>query len=118
MKVISAANYTSRTVVRVCLNPDAPEWLHVIGDVEKDIAGDPVLGPDGVPIIIQRVTPPPGHNGQTCHNCRYNWVVRELVFDGAEYASKSADELWELVCLACRPGLVPEVITDLIGRSD
>lgn len=118
MKIINATNYDSRTVVRVCLNPDAPEWLHVVGDVEKDLAGEPMVGIDGEPSIIRSSMPPPDHTGETCHNCRYNWVVRELVFDGAEYADKSADELWELVCLACQPAAVPEVITDLVGRSD
>jgi len=118
MRVIKAVQYESRTVVTVCLNPDAPEWVHIVGDQWRGPDGLALWNDDGSPRRIVSALVPDGETGETCHNCRYNWVVQEVVFDGLEYAELSADELWELVCHSCRPAGIPRMIVGLVGRSD
>lgn len=118
MEIIKATNYGFRTVLLVLMNPGEPEWIHRVGSPLRDDVGA-IVHDDAGKVAV--VPPPPADHvfdGTVCHNCRYNWVVRELIFDGAEFADKSADELWELVCVACRPAPSPEEVVGLVGRSD
>ena len=94
-----------------------PEWVHVVGEQARDSSGQLIWSPDGTPLLIESSEVKSAETGDTCHNCRHNWVMRELIFEGVEYADKSVDQLWELVCLACQPATVPEVIDGLVGRS-
>lgn len=117
MLVIKATDYGARTVVRVALNPDDPEWVHVVGAPLRDSSGAVILESDGSERLVVSPTVPSGETGTTCHNCRYNWDVRELIFDGPEFEDLSADELWALVCERCEPASRPVPITALLGRS-
>lgn len=118
MLVIKATDYGTRTVVRVALNPDDPEWVHAVGAPLRDSSGTVILEPDGSERLVVSPDVPVGETGATCHNCRYNWVVRELIFDGPEFKDLSADTLWELVCERCEPASLPVPIIALLGRSD
>jgi len=84
MKVIKATEYPEifRTVLRVCFNPDDPEWVHKIGKQRKDIDGELMVMEDESPMFITSSDIEPDCTGETCHNCKYNWEVREFVFDG------------------------------------
>lgn len=84
MRIIKATGYGYRTVIVVCLNSDAPEWVHVVGRQFRDGAGQPVFNVDGTPRLIQSPDVPDGETGESCHNCRSNWEVREFVFDGED----------------------------------
>lgn len=118
MQIIKAMNYGARTVITVCLNPDAPEWVHTVGDQWRGSDGTFIFDDDGTPRLIVSASVPTGETGELCHNCHYNWILREVVFDGVEYGEKSADELWKLVCVACQPAMLPQDIAGLVGRSD
>lgn len=118
MKIIGATRYGLRTVIQVCLNPDEPEWVHVLGKPVLDITGVPVLMDSGEPLLVTSTVVTPGETGEMCHNCRHNWDVKEFIFDGLEYSGKTADELWELVCGRASAGTVLVPIAELLGRSD
>lgn len=67
MKIISAISYGFRTVIRVVTNPGDPESVHDDGSPHS---GDP---PEDVA---------PGlRPWEWCHECRYNWDVREFIWD-------------------------------------
>ena len=117
MKVIYARDYGWRKVVGVCLNPDAPEWVHKVGEQQRDASGQLMWRSDGTPLLIGSPEVKAGETGESCHNCHYNWEVREIIFDGADAQAATEEQLWELVCLACHPATVPEVIDGLVGRS-
>ena len=68
--ILSAKDYGFRKVIRVCMNPDQPESVHVDG---KAHVGIPTVG-----------TPPGLKPWEWCHDCRYNWDVREFVWTGDE----------------------------------
>jgi len=84
MKIIKAVKYVGRTVIRICHNPDQPPWVHIVGDQKVSVEGDLLFLADGLPDLVTSTLPPPGHTGETCHNCRYNWDVSEIVFDGPD----------------------------------
>ena len=65
-KIINATDYGFRKVIRVCLNPDDPEWVHDDGTAHPAAN---VNGCDGV--------------GNTYY-CHYNWKVQEFVWTGEE----------------------------------
>ncbi len=74
-KIISAKDYGPRKVIRVCLNPEDPESVH------PDGASHTGATPAG--------TPPGLGPWEWCHDCRYNWVVREFVWNGEELYTTS-----------------------------
>ena len=69
-KIVHAANYGFRKVIRVCMNPNDPESVHADGTPHT---GSPPLG-----------TLPGLKPWEWCHDCRYNWDVREFVWTGDE----------------------------------
>lgn len=118
MKIISAIDYGDRSVIRVCMNPDDPEWIHLVGDQVRGSDRLPTFGPDGAALLITSSVVPSGETGETCPNCRYNWAVKEFIFDGPDRDGQTVDELWERVCLLSREEPAPKVIGGLVGRSD
>lgn len=118
MLVTSAIDYGERLVIRVCLNPDAPEWVHIVGSNRLDATGQLVLTDQGDPVLIVSGDVPPGETGETCHNCRSNWDTREFIFDGPGSKGMTVDDLWEEVCRRCESAAVPAEIVGLVGRSD
>ena len=65
MKVIKATEYSdiARTALRVCSNPDDPEWVHIVGEQRLGADGVLMIADDGSPVLI-------------------TWKVREFIFDG------------------------------------
>jgi len=118
MEVLSAQTYGARLVVRLLMNPGEPEWVHRPGDQQRDLDGLPVFGDNGDPVLLRGSAVPPDETGRTCHNCRYNWTVKEVVLDGLEYVSMTADQIWELVLQMHEPDPVPQTIAGLSGRSN
>lgn len=84
MQIIKAADHGTRMVLVVCHNPDAPHWVHRQGDVVKDGENRTVLGEDGAESLIVATTEHMGSDGATCHQCRNNWDITEVVLDGLE----------------------------------
>ena len=69
-KILTAKDYAERIVIKVCLNPSDPESIHPDG---KPHTGQPPTGTD------------PGLKPwEWCHECRYNWDVREFTWTGEE----------------------------------
>lgn len=76
-KILSATNSGWRKVIKVCTNPDAPQWVHPDGSTapnthtgfEHQVAGDVTL----------------------CQDCRYNWKVREFIWTGDTELKKVVD---------------------------
>ena len=66
MKIIKATDYGYRQVVQVVMNPDDPQWIHEDGPAPGGHTGD----------TTQSDTP--------CHDCRMNWNVVEVKWDGDE----------------------------------
>ncbi len=94
MKILKATNYGFRTVIQVLLNPDDSEWVHVVGSQIRDAAGHCVVDGRGEPVLITDVAVPMGEPGDTCHNCRYNHRVKEIIFDGDGQFYTNADGQW------------------------
>ena len=69
-KILTAKNYLGRIVIRVCLNPDAPEAVHLDGNPHT---GKP---PEGTSKELK--------SWEWCPDCRYNWDVREFTWTGWE----------------------------------
>jgi hypothetical protein len=91
-KIIKATDYGYRKVMQVALNPDDPEWVHIVGEQVRDANGIGVLAADNsTPVLITSATVPDGETGRTCHNCRYNWNVREFVWTGDAELKKVVD---------------------------
>ncbi len=84
MKVIKATDYGFRKVIQICLNPDDPEWVHIVGEPLRGPDGTPISKADGTPELITDPNVPPGEDGTTCHNCRYNWKVQEFIWTGEQ----------------------------------
>jgi len=84
MKIIKATEYQEllRTAIRVCFNPDDPEWVHIIGEPRRDADGLVMTAEDDSFILITSADIESDCTGETCHNCRYNWKVQEFIFDG------------------------------------
>ncbi len=61
-KIIKATDYGYRKVIRVCSNPEEPEYVH------QDSTQHPISNVNGYPV-------------ETCH---YNWNVREFVWSREE----------------------------------
>ena len=81
MKIIEdysvATDLGPRRIIRVCLNPQDPESVH----------------PDGSPHTGQ---PPAGTTPglkpwEWCHDCRYNWVIREFTWTGDQLYTHAKD---------------------------
>lgn len=126
MKVISAVDYGFRVVVRVVDDPSIPEWVHIVGEPRLDDQGRAVIRENGEPSLIQTITVPPGETGETCQNCRYNWDVTEVIFDGSDLygpdmdgqmGRKTDEELLALAFTRAAKPMPARVITDLLGRN-
>ena len=97
MKIIKATDYGFRKVVQVVLNPDDPQWVHDDGPA------------------------PEGHTGDTsesdtaCHDCRMNWKVVEVKWDGDELynISENGDKI-----LKTSDELVAEILAKMPPQSD
>ena len=77
MKIIHAADYGFRKVIRVCVNPEDPESVHSDGSPHTGVAPpgtDPALKP-----------------WEWCPDCRYNWQVEEFVWTDREQYTVDAD---------------------------
>ena len=70
VKIISAMDYGYRKLIRVCMNPEQPGSVHEDG---TEHTGSPPAGTD-----------PNLKAWEWCHDCRYNWQVRELTWTGEE----------------------------------
>ena len=78
MRILRATHYphVPRTVIVVCENPEDPESIH----------------PDGSP---HSGSPPPATDlslspWEWCHDCTYNWRVREFLWTGHELYTTSS----------------------------
>ena len=76
-KIISASSYGFRTAIKVVMNPDDPEAVHEDGTPHS---GQPPTGTD-----------PNLRSWEWCHDCRYNWQVREFVWTGDELYTRQED---------------------------
>lgn len=82
MKIISAADYGYRKVVRVLVNPDDPEAIHADGSPHT---GDPTTDRDIARVAAFRTEfGREPTSWEWCEDCRYNWDVREFTFTGTE----------------------------------
>ena len=82
MRILSARNYGTRTVIRVVHNPDDAELVHRIGDQLRDLNGYYLTDSAGENVLITSDDAPLDHTGENCHNCHFNWNVSEVVWDG------------------------------------
>ena len=104
-KIIKATDYGNRKVIGVCLNPEAPEWVHKVGEQQVGPDGKPrfdVL--TGSPILITSTVAPADHTGiyppeagkTTCHNCHSNLQTQEYIFEGKSLGLTDAELLAEV----------------------
>ena len=91
MKIIKATDYGFRIVLVVCHNPDDPHWVHRQGDVVRDAQNLPVLGSAGSVRLIDQTIEHIESDGTTCHQCRNNWDITEIVLDGLEGYTSGPD---------------------------
>ena len=126
MEIISAKDYGYRVVIRICFNPNAPQWVHTVGECAKDSAGVDRVTSGGDLVLITSSIVPAGETGETCHNCHYNWDVSEVVFEGSslfrsgpggEWTRFTDDELADAAFLQVARPDVPLVLDGLEGRS-
>jgi hypothetical protein len=75
MKVIKADDYGFRKVIVVCYNPNDPEYIHL------DSTPHPASAVNGCSHSRDAVT---GLEDESVPGCRYNWKVREFVWNGEE----------------------------------
>lgn len=94
MRIIKATNYGVRTVIQVVLNPEDPEWVHVFGLPWRDGNGEITHDSHGEVVLVTSPVVDPEETGESCFNCRYNWIVREVIFDGdAQFIEPPGEEL-------------------------
>ena len=97
MKIIKATDYGFRKVVQVVMNPDDPQWIHDDGPA------------------------PEGHTGDTsesdaaCHDCRINWKIVEVKWDGDEMYNVAEDGT---KILKTDDELVAEILAKMSPQSD
>jgi hypothetical protein len=78
--IIKVADYGYRKAIKVCLNPDELEAVHIAVDGTKEPhTGDPPAGTD--PLL---------KTWEWCLDCKYNWTVREFLWTGADLNYKDA----------------------------
>lgn len=126
MRIIKATNYGTRTVIRVVLNPNDPEWVHTPGEPVRDRNGFPMLDGAGEFLLVSTPDVAPGETGETCHNCHYNWTVRETIFDGAEqdveeeggeFRRKTDEEFIAEVVARLLVAPLPEPMVAMVGQE-
>lgn len=127
MLIISAVDYGYRAVIRVVHNPGVPEWVHIVGEQRRDPDGFGMFELDGTPVMIGAALVPTGESGVTCHNCRYNWDITEVILEGDDLYGKGVDgeplrladdELGALAFARVAAASAPRVLHGLVGRSD
>ena len=111
-KILTANDYPHRIVIRVVMNPDDPESVHMNG---VSHTGTP---PPGTPLGLKA--------WEWCHECRYNWDVREFTWSGEErYVVTTAGrrrlktnaELLAEVSARLQPPAPPKLIPELMNKS-
>ena len=111
-QIISAKDYGYRKVIRVCMDPDAPESVHDDGNAHT---GNPPPG-----------TAPGLKPWEWCHDCRYNWDGREFLWTDAElYITpgggsrrlKTNQELLDEITFRLLPAATASQISELIDLS-
>lgn len=120
MQIISAVDHGERVVIRVCHNPDSPEWVHMVGDQERDAHGLYLFNSDGSPKLIVSAACLLDGAGVSCHNCRYNWDVTEVILDGLELLGpdglRLADDTLGVRALSLsKKGFIARSILGIIG---
>ena len=127
MKIISAIDYGYRTVLRVCLNPDQPNWVHVVGEHMRDREGVPMYNDSGGPVLLTSDKVSVGETGENCHNCRQNWEIVEVIFEGADLYGEdmdggpvrlSDDDLAVMAFTRVSSYGPPRVLGGILGQSD
>lgn len=91
MQIISAKDYGYRFVIRITMNPDVPNWVHVVGAPLLDVHGAVVVDGDGVEVLVTSSLVPDGETGASCHNCRQNWRIKEVIFEGNTLYAEGVD---------------------------
>ena len=100
--IISAKDYGYRKVIRVCLNPDAPQYVHT----------------DHSPHPARNV------NGCQRDDCHYNWTIRGFVWTQDEMYTESPtgkqrlktnDQLLKEIKDFLEPATAPSDIRNLAG---
>ena len=101
MKIIKVSISDRRTALQVTLNPDDPQWVHVVGEALLDADGQPIVDATGEPRYVASPDAPPEHTGDTveaqaagrvlCHNCRLHWIVQEHTWQDEERYTADAD---------------------------
>ena len=103
-KIVKATDYGYRRVIRVCLNPDAPEFIH------DDVTPHPSNNPNGCPT----------------QTCQYNWEIREFVWSGEEMYTttssgrrrrKTSSELVDEIKSSLTVAPIPAQIPGLVGLT-
>ena len=120
MKIIKATNYGFRTVVKVLLNPDAPEAIHADGSPHT---GKPTTAVTAA--FFGEFDRPP-RSWEWCHKCTYNWQITEIQWDGDEQYNitedgsktlKTSDQLIAEIQLRLQPPSEAQAITELAERT-
>ena len=79
--ILDAKDYGYRKIIRVCMNPEDPEQVHIdAGGNATAHTGDPPPGTD-----------PALRPWEWCDSCRYNWNVREFIWTEDEMYKRAAD---------------------------
>ena len=124
-KISKATDYQSRKVICVCLNPEAPEWVHKAGEQQRDGDGKPMFDViTGRPILITSAVAPADHTGNyppeagktTCYNCRFNWQMREHIFEGKWLKATDEELLSEVKRQVALATASPKGIATLVGQ--
>ena len=112
MKIIKATDYGYRKVIVVVLNSDEPEAVHGDGTAHT---GAPPMGTD------LSLKP-----WEWCHDCRYNWQLREFLWTGDELYTRRKDgtrrvktdaELVSEIKTALQPPTPATTLAALVGRD-
>ena len=104
MKCVKATHYGFRTVIVVCHNPAAPEYLHDDGTAHpsENVNG---CGGDEFNLVV----------------CHTNHQLQEFIWDGDEQYEdgvlRTDESFWAEVCDRCVTLADPERIDGLIGLA-
>ena len=77
-KIVTSLDFGYRKVIRVCLNPDEPKFVHADGSLHPT-PGAPARGENGCPHSRDVVT---GQENRLVPGCQYNHKIVEYVFEG------------------------------------
>jgi len=106
------------------MNPTESEWVHMAGAPARNAEGGYIVDGSGSPVLVGVAGLEGVHRVEACHNCRYNWDVRELIWDGEEQYTTTASgvrrrkthgEFTEDVRIRLREPATTVVIPALVG---